>query len=371
MLIIFWLSLSFIIYTYFIYPLVINILAKYLRKISPSKEFENLPTATIVISIYNEINNLPNKLENLRALNYPNKLKFLFISDGSNDGSVKFLEQQNDVKVLAYAERRGKPAALNLALEHVDTKIVIFADVRQTIDEDACYTLVKRLLQKNIGAVSGELVLASKTNIGKNIGLYWRYEKWIRKAESNFHSVAGVTGALYAIRRKHFTKIPEDTLLDDFIVPINILKNNLRVVLAEDAKIYDNSQESNKGERTRKIRTLTGNYQAFMRNLWLFSPLKNPIFIQFISHKVFRLLVPYALLLLFFSSIFLNTIFYQTILILQILFYFCGFLGIIFNKLRKNKIISFIVVFISLNLAVMIALKNYLFTQVEVKWEKT
>lgn len=370
----FWFSLMFIIYTYFAYPVLIWGLS-FLRSVSRLDIQGDIdwPEISIVIPVYNEINNIGKKIINILSVDYPsNKISIVLVSDGSDDGTDEIYSKDSRVTFITYKERQGKPTALNFALERITTEIVIFTDVRQSLDKLAVKYLVRRLMVPGIGAVSGELCHEkSASNIGKNVGLYWRYEKWIRKSESRFNSTAGVTGALYAIHTRNYHPLRKDTLLDDFEVPMFIVKKKLRVVLESQAKVYDTSQEDIAGEKKRKIRTLTGNFQSFLWNKWLFNPLKNPIVFQFISHKLFRLFVPYAMLLSLLSSYTTNGLFYFIMFWLQLGFYFIGVIGVVSEKFKNIKLISVIVVFIELNLSAVLALKQFLSGKVKVRWDKT
>ena len=320
---IFWGSAVFVFYTYAGYPFLIWLISRSQQSILGEPDgYTDWPGVTIIIPVHNEEAHIDSKLNNLQALDYPQEnLEIIFVSDGSTDSTNKLLENVGNIKLISYFPRQGKPTALNKAVLEVKTDIILFTDVRQELEVRAIKFLVSTLCKNNIGAVSGELIHRDPlTHTGKNVGLYWRYEKWIRRAEAQFHSTAGVTGALYVIHRNDYFPLLEDTLLDDFEIPIHILKKRKRVVFDPRAKIYDDVQEESKKEQTRKIRTLTGNYQSFMRNLWLFSPLSNPIFIQFISHKVFRLLVPYALLFIMVTSLLLSGMFYHYVTWLQFIF---------------------------------------------------
>lgn len=370
---IFWISASFIIYTYAGYPLLIWLLAKTKKEQQPNiNNLTEWPEVTIVIPVYNERKNVEKKIKNIISLDYPkDKLSMIFVSDGSTDDTNEFLEKIPQVKIIAYPERKGKPTALNTAVEHVNSEVIVFTDVRQELDSLAIKYLVARLMQPGIGAVSGELChKISDTGVGKNVGLYWRYEKWIRKSESKVYATSGVTGALYAIHKNDYIPLRKDTLLDDFEVPMKILATGKRVVLETNAKLYDVSQEDIAGEKIRKIRTLTGNYQSFAWNPWLFMPWKNPIFFQFISHKVFRLIVPYTMVTAFYGSLMSSGSFYVWLALLQSIFYLLGLAGMYSTTIRNNKLVGFIVVFIQLNSSAVIALKQYLFNKVQVKWEK-
>jgi biofilm PGA synthesis N-glycosyltransferase PgaC len=372
--IIFWISVSFIAYTYIGYPLLIWLISRKRHESTTHLEsIDEWPDVEIVIPVFNEENNVLEKLNNLISLRYPQgKLHITFVSDGSYDRTNALLRNQPGVSLLAYAIRRGKPHALNMALSRIRSDIVVFTDARQGLAPDSVQRIVARLMQPGIGVVSGELLhVDPQTQTGQHVGLYWRYEKWIRKSESRIHSTAGATGALYAIRRKQFVNLREDTLLDDFEVPIQILRSGYRIVFEEGALVYDSPQEIMAGERKRKIRTLTGNFQSFLRNSWLFSPLANPIFFQFMSHKVFRLLVPYAMAFSFIGSLTANGDFYLLMAFLQAIFYTTGLMGLLWTALRMTRLVSFIVVFLEMNWAAVAALWSFIFQRVEVRWEKT
>lgn len=372
--ILFWTMVFFIFYTYLLYPIGIWALSR--RKpleTSDPKVILEWPNLTIIVAVYNEQHRVINKIRNLQALDYDqDKLRILFVSDGSTDATNQLITNEKTVELLHYLQRRGKPYALNLALSKIHSEIVVFTDVRQKLASNSLRYLIASLLRTKVGAVSGELVHWDASNcIAEHIGLYWRYEKWIRKSESRFASTIGATGALYAIHRADYSPLAEDTLLDDFEIPLQIIRQGKRVLLDSRAIIYDELQKDATGERKRKIRTLTGNFQAFTRNTWLFSPRKNPIFLQFISHKVFRLLVPYAMLLLLISSLFTSGLFYKITLAAQLLFYLLSFIGFLLPYLKKYRLISFATVFIELNAAAVLALFNYLTGQVDPRWEKT
>ncbi len=373
----FWLSIGSIGYTFIGYPVAIWAAGRLSSVLPDSYNSQShkdpiFPDITVVISAHNEAEYINAKIESLRSSNYPqDKIRILFVSDGSLDETNRVLAGYADIDVLEYQPRQGKPYALNLAMENVSTPIVIFTDARQPLAIDAITLLVKSLMNPKIGAASGELVhYGSASRSGTHVGLYWLYEKWIRKSESRVHSVAGVTGALYAINTKDYRPISDDTILDDFEIPIQILKKGKRIILVEGAELYDTAQEDTQKEKQRKIRTLSGNYQSFARNHWLFNPRKNPIWIQFISHKVMRLLIPYFMIIAFVTPFFLKGWIYKIILFLQCLFYASALLGKLLPKLRENKLISFCYVFFELNAGSVISLKRYCSNQVEVRWNK-
>ena len=372
--VVFWTSLGFIAYTYAGYPVCVWLLSRLRAEtiIDPARVRE-WPSATVVVAVYNEEQRSIAKIRNLRAQEYESgQLQILFVSDGSTDGTNAALEREGGVRLLSYPERRGKPHALNRALECVESEVVVFTDVRQALQPGAIRFLVARLVQPGIGAVSGELVhLEPKTQAASNIGLYWRYEKWIRKAESRLASTVGVTGALYAIRRRDFHPLPDETLIDDFVVPMQIARRGSRVVFEPRAVIHDELQMDHAGERKRKVRTLTGNFQVIADYPWLLSPWGNRLFFQFISHKVFRLFVPYAMAALLVSSLLAQGALYLSAACAQLAFYAAVLPGFVSPRWRSSRVINFAVVFLDLNWAAVLSLYNFIAGRTSAKWEKT
>jgi biofilm PGA synthesis N-glycosyltransferase PgaC len=372
-LILFWTALIFVIYTYLIYPLAIILLSLLAKN---SKHIDDnglsLPSLTMIIVVRNEEKRVLEKLDNCHSLDYPDQLlEICFVSDGSTDKTNELLSPHGDITFIQETEHRGKPAQINNAISQTDGELVVFSDVRQKYREDALLKLARNFNDPNTGAVSGELHLdQSGTSTSKNIGLYWKYEKMIRKAEARIDSTLGVSGAIYAIRRELFEPIPEDTILDDIEIPLAILRKGYRVTFDPDAAAYDISFSEISREWNRKVRTLAGNFQLFSRNHWLFNPRKNRIFVQAVSHKFFRLLVPYALLIILFTSAILSGIGYKIFFSAQLIAYFLGLTTFVFKGFRSIRLINFISVFLSLNCAAVAALYKYSFKKTDARWKK-
>jgi len=329
---------------------------------------------SVVIAAHNEQQYLPAKLECLADQDYPvGKFQIVIVSDGSNDDTVEILEKAQstipNLEFLHYEPAAGKPSALNKAMTLVTGEVLVFMDARQLVSGNAVKALVERLAQPGIGAVSGELVLADDEGVeSTNVGLYWRYEKWIRTNESKLFSTTGATGALYAIRASEYSPHAVDVLLDDFNTPVSILKSGQRTVLEPDARVFDKAEQNVSGEYKRKVRTLAGNFQSFTRYPWLFSPRKNPVFLQFISHKVFRLIVPYAMMLAFVSSMIGQGWFLKSMFVAQVLFYGFGLANMAGLKMLDNKLLNFIKVFIQLNAAAVVGAYRFFTGKANVRW---
>lgn len=277
------------------YPLLLGAWARWFPR--PVRRGAYTPRLSAILAVHNGAPFLAAKLDSLLQCNYPReKVQILVISDGSTDATERVAESYQDRGVtLVRIPRGGKAAALNAGMARATGDVLLFTDVRQRIHPDSLAVLSECLADPEVGVVSGELVLESSAQEGKkNVGLYWRYELWIRKQLSLAGSMEGATGALYAMRRELAVPLPPGTLLDDMYLPLAAVLRGYRVVLEERALAYD-SPAALHTEFFRKVRTLAGNYQilaAFPQLLWP----GNPIWIHFLSHKLGRLALPFALL---------------------------------------------------------------------------
>jgi len=284
------------------------------------------------VAAYNEEKNLPAKLANLATLDYPaDLLDVVVVSDGSVDGTNKILGAwdgpgRRSVKLAIHG---GKAAALNVGVAEAKGEIIVFTDARQIIASDALKVIVANFADPCVGCVSGELILRENPidRSSEGLGLYWRVEKNIRYWEGLVGSTVGATGALYAVRDKLLVPIPQDLILDDVYVPLQVVRQGQRVVFEPKALAWDDLVPTAKQEFRRKLRTLTGNYQLLQHAPWILTP-SNPLLLQFVCHKVLRLLVPFTLLSLLVSSFWLREGVYGLVLVLQLFFYVLAGLGI-------------------------------------------
>ena len=321
--------LLLVLYTYAGYPLLIALWARVSpRQSSGRADFE--PKVSVCIAVHNGAEHVRRKLESLQQLRYPaEKLEILVYSDGCTDATEQLLHElaqsEPRLHLICCAERLGKPTGLNRLRSQASGEVLLMTDVRQTIAPDALRALLHPLADPKIGCVSGNLVL---TGAG-GAGAYWHYEKFIRRAEGRLGSVMGVSGSLYALRREDLQELPADILLDDMFVPLELVRQRKRVVLSIDAEAYDDAC-SDEREFSRKVRTLAGNYQLLSRLPWLLIPGRNPVWFQLMSHKVLRLVCPWALLGLLAASMLLSldprltgweSLGWRALLTAQLLFY--------------------------------------------------
>ena len=298
--ILFWVSALTLIHTFAGYPLGIALAAKLRPK--QVRPVPQSPAVSVVVVIHNGAEHAAAKLRNLLNLDYPNALLDIIIAcDGCNDDSARICRDQCDarIRVLEFPVRRGKAACLNDAVAFATGDVLLLTDVRQRLEPDVLHALVARLGDPHIGAVSGELRFEDpETGFARSLDAYWRYEKFIRRAESRSGSTVGVTGALYAMRRELFRPLPAGTILDDVLNPMNVVRQGRRVIFEATAVAWDRPAQSPGHERARKIRTLAGNYQLLQLAPWLLDPRVNPIWYRFVCHKMLRLMAPWLILVL-------------------------------------------------------------------------
>jgi biofilm PGA synthesis N-glycosyltransferase PgaC len=287
------------------YPLV---LARW-RRFGPPihKDPGFAATVSVVLAVYNGAQFLQRKLENILALDYPpDLLDVVVVSDGSTDATEQIAHSFANRGVrLVVAPHGGKAAAINQALSHANGEILLFVDVRQTLHPNALKHLVANFADPTVGAVTGELRFLHSQRVGEasDIDLYWRYELFARKQQSRVDSIFNATGCIYAMRRKLAKPIAPDTLCDDAIIPLQGFLAGYRVIFDPEAVAFDYGEIAG-GEFRRKLRTLAGVWQVWVRLPQLFSH-QNRMRFHFLPHKFGRLLLPWLLLLGFAATLFM------------------------------------------------------------------
>ena len=380
----FWISAAGVGYVYVGYPALLAAWAAWRpRPIRGSADPATVaPCISIIIAARNEARRLPARIENLLALDYPSgRRQIIVVSDGSTDDTLEVLSQYGGVVTALAAPPCGKAAALNLGVAHATGEILIFADARQMFAPEALGALVAPLADPAIGGVTGELLLDGEASrvagrrggvprrrgscdrragtgrgagrrlgldrrdrpastIADGVGLYWRYEKQLRRLESTVGSTLGATGAIYALRRSLYRPLPGNTILDDVLAPMRAVLEGYRVVFNEQAIAFDSTAADADAEHRRKVRTLAGNFQILGQEPRLLLPVVNPVWLQYASHKLGRLIVPYALLSLFAANLALagRHRFYALTLTVQCALYLLGGYGAWLDSLATRRI---------------------------------
>ena len=374
---IFWVSVALLVYTYLGYPLLLHAWAALLAR--PVFAQWREPQVSLIVVAYNEAARIRQKIENFLDLEYHwGLIEIIIASDGSTDGTAEVARAYRSpfVQVVEFKLRRGKSAVLNDVIPMARGEIVVLADTRQRFETEALHALVADFADPRVGAVSGELVLLggdTGSEVGKGVDFYWRYEKLLRRMESQVDSSVGVTGAIYAMRKSLFRRIPEGTILDDVLIPMNVVRQGYRVLFEQRARAYDWASASAQMEYTRKLRTIAGNFQLFRLQPWLLNPFRNRLWLQTVSHKACRLLSPLFLATAFAVNLVLATQpGYRALFALQILFYAAALLGYLTRGAQRRPfLLNVPYAFCLLNWVTVVALVRFINGEQRVTWERT
>ena len=378
---VFWIAVAGLAYTFVLYPAGIVLLARVRPR--PVHRDQSRPMVTVLIAAHDEARTICARIENCLALRYrPSQLEIVVASDGSTDGTVELAQRyarsvrsSPRVRVIAYPWRRGKPAVLNDTIPRCDGDIVVLGDARQRWSPDAVRLLVQSFADPRVGAVSGELVLLNSGGaaVGEGVGAYWRYEKLIRRAESAVDSTIGATGAIYAIRRDLFTPIPQDTLLDDVLIPLRIARRGFRVLFDGRAQAWDHVATTAREEYTRKVRTIGGVLQLFTREPWLWLP-THRLWVQAISHKLLRLAAPLFMAAALLASLALAPArpMYAIALGVQLVFYAAAAAGAMLRRRRGviARVLAVPYAFCLLNVTTIVGVWRFVTGRQSVQWHK-
>jgi cellulose synthase/poly-beta-1,6-N-acetylglucosamine synthase-like glycosyltransferase len=367
----FWTSLALVFYTFAGYPLLLWLLAAARSPFLLSAFcFPNFfPSVSMVLCVHNEETRIIPRLQNLLDTDYPaEKLDIVVVSDGSSDQTVDRVTEfigsgaGRQVELVSQPRRAGKARGVNLAVAKGTGNLVVFADARQSFAKDTIPQLVARFGDARVGAVSGALEIErAGTNAGAGVDAYWRLEKFIRRTESVLGASIGCTGAVYAIRRELFRPLPEDTILDDVVIPMQVLSQGYRVEFEARAVALDPQSLEPERELIRKRRTLAGNYQMLFRYPGWLAPWRNRAWWQLVSHKYLRLAAPWLLLCTLATNVALvnHALLYRWTLVGQAGLYLLAVCGLCFGRLRF-KPFSIPAGFVFLNSMAVVGLFHYL-----------
>ncbi|HEY4785403.1 MAG TPA: glycosyltransferase family 2 protein [Bacteroidales bacterium] len=377
---VFWIFLALIFYSYIGYTILLLILSRFsvIRKLTSETE---LPSVTLIIAAYNERDIIPAKIENSALLDYPmEKLSQLWVTDGSTDGSEQLLRQYENITVLHKSEREGKIGAINRAMQYAATPIVVFTDANSMLSSNAVREIVSPFANPKVGCVTGEKSIL-KTETGYAItsgeGFYWKYESFIKKLESQVNSTIGAVGELFAIRTSLYRQVEPDTILDDFVISMNIAIKGYQIKYVPNAVAYENSSANISEELKRKVRIAAGSIQTLTRLKGLLNIFSHKMLsFQYWSHKVLRwTLVPFAMIFVFLGGFYLffakgGTV-YSILFALQSAFYLFVLIGLLFRNIKSRLHIIFAPYYmVVMNYAIILGIIKQLTGNQSVNWEK-
>ena len=381
----FFFSFLIVIYSYIGYGILLYLLVKikrlFSKKTDPHADPDFEPEITLIVAAYNEAGIIDQKIRNSLDLDYPSdKLRLIFITDGSVDTSPGIISNYDRILLLHQEERKGKLAAMNRAIKYVGTPYVIFSDANTLLNRESVNEIVKHYADPRVGGVAGEKKIISKEKdkaVAAGEGLYWKYESLLKRLDSELYSVVGAAGELFSIRTSLFHEVPEDTIIEDFVQSLQLCMDGWLVRYEPNAYATESSSSSMQEEQKRKVRIAAGAFQAMLILKSLFNVFRYPILsFQFISHRILRwTLCPLCLITGFISNFLLvyNNAgrFYLVVLLGQIVFYAMALVGWIYARRNlKTKIFYIPYYFLFMNLSVFQGFYRYLRKKQTAVWEK-
>lgn len=382
----FWFLIFIVFYAYFGYGILLYFLVRIKRLFSKEKTYADdyVPDVTFVTAAYNEEDWITEKIENCLAFDYPKeKITFFFVTDGSSDNTPKIIEEYPfpkgvQWKLLHKPERKGKIAAVKRIMPMIKTPVTIFTDANTDVNSAAIKMMVRHFHDDNVGAVAGEkkVKMDGKASAKAGEGFYWKYESFLKRMDSEFHTVVGAAGELFAIRTSLYKPVPQNAIVEDFVMTMGIAAAGNQVVYEPKAYAEEGQSASIAEELKRKIRIAAGGIQSI---IWL-SPLLNPfkhgwLTFQYVSHRVLRwTLAPLALPIVFVLNIWLMQNYgglYSWVMLAQIVFYTAAILGWLLEKKHiKVKALFIPFYFCMMNYAMFKGFFRFMKGNQSVIWEK-
>lgn len=374
-----WLCLALVAYAYALYPAVIWAASRLLGRVreAPERPDADLPSATLILAAYNEEAVLEDRLRNALAMHYPReKLEILVGSDGSIDRTPEIARQFADrgVRLLDFAQNRGKATVLNHAVDEASGDILLMSDANTAIDPEAARNLARWFDDPEVGAVVGRLVLVDPST-GKNAdGLYWKYETFLKKCEARLGALLGANGAIYAIRRSLYAPIPAGTIVDDFVIPLLAhQRTGCRLIYEAGAIAVEETAPDVKAEFRRRARIGAGGFQSIGMLARLLDPRRGWVAFAFFSHKILRWLCPFFLIgALASNAALLDRPAYRWLLAAQVGFYAVSVvMPFVPSSAKLLRPLRLTTMFTSMNAALLVGFFRWALRRQKGTWKRT
>jgi len=383
--VVFWTSLFIVFYSYIGYGILLWVLVRIkklvYRPVLQNKGQPFMPQVALVVAAYNEEEYIEDKILNSLQLDYPKELlELVFITDGSTDATPDIVRRYPLVKLLHQPERRGKAAAMNRSIAYIESPIIVFCDANTQLNRECIRELVKHYADPKVGGVAGEkMIIQAGTGsaAASGEGLYWKYESFLKKLDSDLYSAVGAAGELFSVRKELFEPAPEGTIIEDFVQSLTVCTRGYVLRYEPNAYAAEAASASIKDEMKRKVRISAGAFQAMILLRELFNVFRYPVLsFQFISHRILRWTIcPVALVLVLISNMLLVLIgaekVYTVAFILQAGFYVMAVTGwVLANREIRVKLLYIPFYFLFMNLAVFLGFRRFIQNKQTVLWEK-
>ena len=374
MIIIFWVSLSLLFYTYAGYPILLWVFSHRRRRASISPTFK--PNVTMVVPAYNEEELIEEKILNCLSLNYPReKLEVIVVNDGSTDGTGEIISRyaKSGIMVQENSTPMGKIGVMNATVPEAYGEVVVFSDASAMLERDAVTQLVNHFHNEDVGCVSGRYIYndseSTSTDSHGNEGLYWKYEAFIKEREGKFGTVIGSHGALYGIRKELFSPLETHTINDDLVLPLMAIEKDYRTVYEKGSVARERSRSDIENEFFRRVRIMRGNCRQIFDFWRLLNPFRKMVSLQFVSHKLLRVLSPILVMGMLASSIVCNHPLCRLMLWGQGLFYLTALFGSFQQRGEMRfRLFSLPYYFVFIQCATVIGIFQFLFGSKKIQW---
>ncbi len=377
----FWISVFIIFYHFIGYGVILAILVKFKKKKPnlPTLEDSDLPPVTLLVAAYNEEDIIEDKIKNSLALDYPkDKLNVAFVTDGSSDGTNHIIEKYLEATLFFEAPRNGKISAVNRVMPLIDTPYTVFTDANVMINPDGLRKMINHFQDANIAAVSGEKTILKQEEdsaSGTGEGFYWKYESFLKRKDSEYNTMVGSAGELFAIRTHLYKPVDKNTLIEDFIITMELAAQGYKVAYEPGALAMETSSATMADEQTRKVRISAGGIQAVIKLLPLLNFFKyGKLTFQYVSHRALRwTLMPFALVGTFIAAVVLagESWFFDLMFRLQTIFYLIAFVGYALREAKtKIKGLHIPYYFVFMHICVVLGWIRYFRGNQKVTWDK-
>jgi cellulose synthase/poly-beta-1,6-N-acetylglucosamine synthase-like glycosyltransferase len=367
----FWISMFLVVYTYLGYPLVLWALAKLGSRDVLKTEIS--PSVSIIIAARNEADKIRQKIDHTLALAYPKeRLEVLVASDASDDGTDEIVKEHaaRGVRLVRASQHSGKEYVQGLAVAVAKGDVIVFTDVATILEADALRKLVQNFADPTVGAVSTEDLLLDAAGNPTAEGLYVKYEMWVRRLESRFHSLVGLSGSCFAIRKDLCTDWPS-TLASDFMGALHAARGGYRSIADPSALGRFVAVMSAPAEMRRKVRTFLRGITVLLANLDLLNPFRYGRFaFQLASHKLLRFIVPFLLVAtLTTSGLLRGEPIFAGLFWGQVGFYLVGCVGGLVTSSQRHRVVRVAYYFTMVQWAMLVAWGRYVLGRRQVVWE--
>jgi poly-beta-1,6-N-acetyl-D-glucosamine synthase len=375
-------SIALVLYNYAGYAIIARLLTT-ISKVPASYPIPSAPPpqprVSFIVAAYNEQDVIEKKILNSLRQDYdPQKIEFLFITDGSTDNTPHIIEKYPAIRLLHQPARNGKSAAVNRAVRIASGEILVFSDANTLLNREATALIIAHYADSRVGGVAGEKKVLTTTSQGDNVGagegLYWKYESLLKRIDADFYSVVGAAGELFSLRAALYEPLSPDIILDDFILSLRVAEKGFRVAYEPTAYAMEEPSFSFRDEQKRKIRIAAGGFQSIVLLRSLLAFWRQPrLSFLYISHRVLRWAVsPFCLVLALLSCVigcFYGGYLPWTLLSLQLVFYGLALIAFLLPG-KQPSLLRLPYYFTFMNISVILGFFRFLRGKQSAVWEK-